>query len=243
MIDCVTDIHGCIEEFREILGKLGYAYVDGVWKHPTRKLVVLGDLVDRGPDSLSVVREVMAMCKAGTAHCVIGNHDDKFLRFLKGNKVKPSHGLDGTIKQFETVSQEFRDDVRDWLGSLPYQMFLDNGRVLVAHAGLPEKMHGIESGRVRSHALYGDVSGEVDAAGLPVRKDWAKNYTGTRIVIHGHTPMKDVRVLNNVICIDTGAPFGGFLTAMRYPEMEFVQVKAKAAYQPFHSFANDNAGV
>ena len=241
MFDLIGDVHGCIEELRDLLAKLGYT-ADGI-KHPLgRRVVFVGDLNDRGPDSASVLALAMGMCKSGNALCVIGNHDDKLLRHLKGNKIKPGHGLAETIAQLDTMSQSFRDELRDWLSTMPYQMFLDNGRVLVAHAGLPEKMHGVSNGRVKSHALYGDVSGEVDAAGLPVRKDWAKDYAGTRIVVHGHTPMYDYRNLNNVWCLDTGCCFGGKLTALRYPEMEIVQVPARKNYQPFHPFGQNNAG-
>lgn len=244
MFDFVGDIHGCIDEFRELLGKLGYVYQphweDGgqAYVHPGgRKLVSVGDLNDRGPDSASVLSDVMAMHRAGSALVVLGNHDDKLLRWLKGNKITPSHGLAETIKQLETWTQAQRDELRDWMLTLPYQMFLDNSRVLVAHAGLPEKMHGVDNGKTRSHALYGDVDGKSkDANGLPVRKDWAENYTGTRLVIHGHTPMKEYRALNNVWCLDTGCCFGGKMTALRYPEMEIVQVGAKKNYQPFHPF-------
>lgn len=250
MFDFIGDVHGCVDELRTLLGKLGYVYqphfMDGGQTYVydalgpnagKRQAVFVGDLNDRGPDSASVLSDVMGMHRAGSALVVLGNHDDKLARWLKGNKVKPSHGLEKTIEELASWSQEQRNELRDWLLSLPYQMFLDNGRVLVAHAGLPANMHGVDNGRVRSHALYGDVSGgDFDAHGMPIRKDWAQTYSHTRIVVHGHVPVKEVRTVNNVWDIDTGCCFGNKLTALRYPEMELVQVDALKNYQPFHPF-------
>ena len=107
---------------------------------------------------------------------------------------------------------------------------LDDGRLVVAHAGLKEEMQGRASGRVRDFALYGETTGETDEFGLPVRLDWAQNYRGRALVVYGHVAVSEPRWLNNTVNIDTGCAFGGRLTALRYPEKELVTVPAGRIY-------------
>ena len=110
---------------------------------------------------------------------------------------------------------------------------LDDGRLVVAHAGLKEAYHGRASGRVRSFALYGDSTGETDEYGLPVRYPWANDYRGKAMVLYGHTPIPEPEWVNNTLCLDTGCVFGGSLTALRYPEKEIVAVPAQQVwYEP-----------
>ena len=110
---------------------------------------------------------------------------------------------------------------------------LDGGRLVVAHAGLKAEMQGRATGRVRDFALYGDVTGEVDDFGLPVRLDWAAGYRGQAMVVYGHTPVPAPEWVNSTINVDTGCVFGGRLTALRYPEKELVSVPAgRVYYQP-----------
>ncbi|MEV0244560.1 polynucleotide kinase-phosphatase [Streptomyces sp. NPDC050674] len=228
--DIIGDIHGCSAELEALLAKLGY--VDGV--HPEgRTAVFVGDLVDRGPDSPGVLRRVMAMVKSGNALCVPGNHENKFGRHLRGRKVQHTHGLAETIEQMAGESEEFVAGVRQFLDGLVSHYVLDGGRLVVCHAGLPEKYHGRTSGRVRSHALYGDTTGETDEFGLPVRYPWAEDYRGRAAVVYGHTPVPEATWLNNTICLDTGAVFGGKLTALRWPERELADVPAERVwYEP-----------
>ena len=107
---------------------------------------------------------------------------------------------------------------------------LDDGKLVVAHAGLPESMHGRASAAVRSFALYGDTTGETDEYGLPVRYPWAEDYRGQAMVVYGHTPVPEATWVNNTICVDTGCVFGGRLTALRYPERDLVSVPAERVY-------------
>ncbi|MFF8973085.1 polynucleotide kinase-phosphatase [Streptomyces sp. NPDC014995] len=238
--DIIGDIHGCASELESLLGKLGYA--DGV--HPEgRQAVFVGDLVDRGPDSPGVLRRVMAMVKSGNALCVPGNHENKYGRHLRGRKVQPTHGLAETIAQMEGESEEFRNEVREFLDGLVSHYVLDGGKLVVCHAGLPEKYHGRTSGRVRSHALYGDTTGETDEFGLPVRYPWAEDYRGRAAVVYGHTPVPEATWLNNTICLDTGAVFGGKLTALRWPERELVDVPAERVwYEPAKPLKSEAPG-
>ncbi|MET7357943.1 polynucleotide kinase-phosphatase [Streptomyces sp. NPDC005562] len=238
--DVIGDIHGCAAELETLLGKLGY--VDGA--HPEgRTAVFVGDLVDRGPDTPGVLRRVMAMVAAGTALCVPGNHENKLGRYLKGRGVQLTHGLAETVEQLAAESDEFRTQVREFVDGLVSHYVLDGGRLVVCHAGLPEKYHGRTSGRVRSHALYGDTTGETDEFGLPVRYPWAEEYRGSAAVVYGHTPVPTATWLNNTICLDTGAVFGGRLTALRWPERELVDVPAERVwYEPARPLRTEAPG-
>ncbi|MFE4545800.1 polynucleotide kinase-phosphatase [Streptomyces sp. NPDC056785] len=238
--DIVGDIHGCSAELETLLGTLGY--VDGV--HPQgRTAVFVGDLVDRGPDTPGVLRRVMSMVGSGNALCVPGNHENKLGRYLKGRTVQHTHGLAETVAQLAGESEEFRARVREFVDGLVSHYVLDGGRLVVCHAGLPERYHGRTSGRVRSHALYGDTTGETDEFGLPVRYPWAEDYRGRAAVVYGHTPVPQATWLNNTLCVDTGAVFGGKLTALRWPERELVDVPAERVwYEPARPLASEAPG-
>ncbi|MGW0700630.1 polynucleotide kinase-phosphatase [Streptomyces sp. NPDC002867] len=241
--DIIGDIHGCSSELETLLAKLGYE--DGA--HPEgRTAVFVGDLVDRGPDSPGVLRRVMGMVAAGNALCVPGNHENKLGRYLKGRNVQHTHGLAETIEQLEkedAKDPEFRERVRDFIDGLVSHYVLDEGRLVVCHAGLPEKYHGRTSGRVRSHALYGETTGETDEFGLPVRYPWAEDYRGRAAVVYGHTPVPSTSWINNTICLDTGAVFGGRMTALRWPERELVDVPAeKVWYEPVRPLLTEAPG-
>lgn len=238
--DIIGDIHGCSSELESLLSKLGY--VDGA--HPQgRTAVFVGDLVDRGPDTPGVLRRVMSMVASGTALCVPGNHENKLGRWLKGRGVQHTHGLAETVEQLEKEDDAFRTRVREFIDGLVSHYVLDGGRLVVCHAGLPEKYHGRTSGRVRSHALYGDTTGETDEFGLPVRYPWAEDYRGRAAVVYGHTPVPRATWLNNTICLDTGAVFGGKLTALRWPERELVDVPAERVwYEPTKPLAVEAPG-
>ncbi|MEL6530754.1 MAG: polynucleotide kinase-phosphatase [Pseudomonadota bacterium] len=233
--DIIGDIHGCADELETLLVKLGYSieWKDGepeVKAPAGRKAVFVGDLVDRGPRSPDVLRIAKNMVDSGIALAVVGNHDDKLKRFLDGRKVKLTHGLAETVDQLEAESDEFKQDMREWLDGLISHYVLDDGNLVVAHAGLKEEMQGRASGAIRSFCMYGETTGETDEYGLPVRFNWAAEYSGKAKVVYGHTPVPEAQWTNGTICIDTGCVFGGKLTALQYPEMELVEVPAEKTY-------------
>ncbi len=161
-----------------------------------------------------------------------------------GKDVKRSHGLEQTITQYEALwasgeaGGEDRRSVKDFLDNLRSHVWLDGGKLCVAHAGLKEEMIGRASGAVREFALYGETTGEIDEFGLPVRADWAAHYRGATTVVYGHTPVVEAEWVNNTICIDTGCVFGGKLTALRWPERELVSVQAaKTYFEPIRPLA------
>jgi protein phosphatase len=105
---------------------------------------------------------------------------------------------------------------------------------------MKQEMQGRGSGKVRDFALYGETTGETDAFGLPVRYNWAAEYRGSAMVVYGHTPVPEPEWLNRTINIDTGCVFGGKLTALRYPEREFLSVPARQTYcEPVRPFLSD----
>lgn len=232
--DIIGDVHGCFDELHSLLTQLGYEIttngtVRGV--HPEgRKAVFLGDLVDRGPKVPEVLKLVMSMTESGAALAVPGNHDSKLMRKLRGRDVQITHGLAESLQQLESEPPEFKDQVADFIDNLVSHYVLDDGRLVVAHAGLKEELQGRGSGKVRDFALYGETTGETDEFGLPVRYNWAAEYRGKAIVVYGHTPVPEPEWLNGTICIDTGCVYGGKLTALRYPERELVSVPARQTY-------------
>ena len=249
--DVIGDVHGCRSELESLLVTLGYTLVRDGAGLPVdavppegRRAVFLGDLVDRGPDSPGVLRLVMGMVAAGHALAVPGNHENKLVRALDGRKVQVSHGLAETLTQLAAEPEEFRRDVRTFCDGLVAHLVLDEGRLVVAHAGLKEAFHGRASGRVRSFALYGETTGETDEFGLPVRLPWAEDYRGRATVLYGHTPTPVPHWVNNTMCLDTGVVFGGHLSALRYPEREVVQVPAERVwYEPVKPFPVAGSGA
>ncbi|MFC4454859.1 metallophosphoesterase [Deinococcus sonorensis] len=230
--DIIGDVHGCRDELVELLTQLGYTVNDMQVTPPQgRTTVFLGDLVDRGPDTPGVLRLVMGMVEAGTALCVAGNHDDKLRRALAGRAVSRTHGLEVSLAQLDREPGPFRTQVRTFLGALPSHYVLDGGRLVVAHAGLPERFQGRDGPRVRAFALYGDTDGTLDAAGQPVRRNWAAQYRGSALVVYGHTPVRHPLWQHHTVNLDTGCVFGGQLSALRYPELQTVSVPARAVYR------------
>ncbi|MEM9700938.1 MAG: polynucleotide kinase-phosphatase [Planctomycetota bacterium] len=251
--DLIGDVHGCLNELRALLETLGYQpdEADG-YAHPDgRKAVFLGDLCDRGPDSVGVIRTAMAMCEAGQAYAVPGNHDAKLVRALRGRQVRRTHGLGETLTQIDSLpdpqKESFRESAVRFLDSLISHLVLDGGKLVAAHAGLPEAMHGRGSGAVREFCLYGQTTGRLTAEGFPERLDWAADYAGTAAVVHGHVAVNAAVWRNDVLNLDTGCVFGGRLSALRWPEREIVSVQAERTHYERESplpspFPDDPAG-
>jgi protein phosphatase len=230
--DIIGDVHGCCDELEQLLQQLGYERNDGgPWAHPAgRKAIFVGDLVDRGPRIVDTLKTVMAMSQAGGALSVPGNHDMKLKRKLEGRDVKVSHGLDRTLQELDQQTPEFRAEAQKFLDGLVSHYVFDDGRLVVAHAGMKAEMQGRGSAKVRDFALFGETTGETDEFGLPVRYNWATEYRGRANVVYGHTPVPEPEWLNRTINIDTGCVFGGKLTALRWPEKELVSVAARHTY-------------
>jgi protein phosphatase len=248
--DVIGDVHGCRAELETLLARLGYELIRDEQGRPIdarppadRTALFVGDLVDRGPDTPGVLRLVMGMVGAGHALCVSGNHENKLVRALDGRKVQLKHGIVESLEQMGRQPAEFRAAATEFCRKLISHYVLDEGRLVIAHAGLKENYQGRDSGRVRSFAMYGETTGETDEYGLPVRYPWAEEYRGRAMVLYGHTPVQSPVWINNTMCLDTGCVFGGKLTALRYPERELVQVPAeKMWYAPSKPLAAGTTG-
>jgi protein phosphatase len=171
--DIIGDVHGCCDELMQLLTQLEYEQNPaGVYQPPNgRKAIFLGDLVDRGPKIPEAVRLVKDMVDAGYALCVPGNHDLKFMRAIWGKNVQITHGLGDSLQQFEEYEKSYRGFSRiaaEFMNKLVSHYVLDDGKLVVAHAGMKEEMQGRGSGKVRDFALYG------------VRYNWAAEYRGKR---------------------------------------------------------------
>jgi protein phosphatase len=230
-IDVIGDIHGCFDELAELLQKLGYGIdeKDGlIDRSPEgRTLVFLGDFTDRGPEPVKVLKLAMDAVKSGRARSVRGNHEEKILqKLIKGTMAKEEIMM--TLDAIKAEGPGFVRQVKDFIDGLPYVLLCRND-ILVAHGGLKEELQDLDSkdrklqGRIKTMAIYGDITGRKLEDGRPERLDWAADYRGRMTVIYGHTIVDKVEWRNNTVNIDTGCFRTGVLTAVRMPEREFVQ--------------------
>ena len=233
--DIIGDVHGCYDELCELLTKLGYVLDiqdgHGYIHHPQRrKVIFVGDLVDRGPNSVGVINLVRQAVADGVAYVILGNHDEKLKKKLRGKKVKVRHGLETTLAELERVPESERQSILNFLVGLPYYSIFAGGKLVVTHAGILEKDIGEISDRIKRFCLHGDITGKTNEFGFPIRGNWAKTYQGEGLIVYGHTPVRQVHWENNSVNIDTACVFGGALTALQYPEKKCVSVNAHASY-------------
>jgi len=139
--DLIGDIHGYADPLVRLLDRLGYEQQDGVWRHPTREVIFLGDFIDRGPHQREVIDIVRPMIDSGAALAVMGNHEFNALGFhtphpetgepLRPWSKKNRDQHDAFIKAYEGREDEMRA-VLDWFRTLP--LWLDLGALRVIHA-------------------------------------------------------------------------------------------------------------
>ncbi|WP_066187123.1 bis(5'-nucleosyl)-tetraphosphatase PrpE [Gracilibacillus timonensis] len=231
-LDIIGDIHGCYQELTSLLTKLGYRWQNRKLVHPDhRNLAFIGDLTDRGPQSLEVIRlvyDIVVNQKQG--YYVPGNHCDKLYRFFLGNNVQQRHGLETTVAEWEQLDEHDKQEVKEMMLTLyrqaPLYQSFDSLHTIIAHAGIPEKYIGQHGGKVKTFVLYGDITGETLPDGRPVRRDWAAHYHGDKWIVYGHTPVLEARFVNKTVNIDTGCVFGNKLTAFRLPEETIEEVSS-----------------
>jgi protein phosphatase len=236
--DIIGDIHGCYDELAELLAGLGHEeLLDPSLEHAAQGsvpgIVFVGDIVDRGDRIMDAVKLVYRLCTRGHALSVIGNHDDRFLRWMMGRKIEPRHGLQESIDEFESMKRSEREDWRDRLidfySNLPWAIRLDAGRLIVAHAAWHADLHEAGPDKLRAYTLYGPTTGRKTPEGFPERIDWAPGYRGPELVVFGHQVYDAPYIHEHAIGIDTGCVFGGALTALRYPELQVLSVRSRGA--------------
>ncbi|EZH67009.1 bis(5'-nucleosyl)-tetraphosphatase [Bacillaceae bacterium JMAK1] len=235
MYDIIGDTHGCYEECLQLMRTCGYK--DG--QHPeNRMLVFIGDITDRGPESLRMIKLVhWLVFERKTAHYIPGNHCNKLYRYFKGNRVVINHGLETTVAELNALSRDEYLQIKKQFMQLyeqsPLYLVLDHGNVVCSHAGIRRHDIGKKGRQIQSFVLYGDVDHQSMEKGQPPkRRDWALKEERTMPwLIYGHTPVASPRIVNATINIDTGCVFGGLLTAFHYPELSFSSVTSNQPLQ------------
>lgn len=227
--DIIGDIHGCFAELEALLAAMGYEPdAQAGWRSPDGRIpVFVGDLVDRGPRNVDVVRLVTRMVEHDLAFAVPGNHDVQLERHLAGEPVPLLFGLEGTVAEFEQHPPHVRAEALAFFRSLPGHHVFDDGRLVVAHTGLREDLHGVDTPETRHLAAYGVNDDSIDPRDTARRHPWVADYTGEAVVVYGHTPILEPIWNGRTIDIDTGCVFGWRLTALRWPERTIVGVPAE----------------
>jgi protein phosphatase len=237
--DIMGDVHGCFDELEELLATLGYVPAGDGFTHPEgRRLAFVGDLVDRGPAVIQVLRAVEDMVERGEALFVIGNHDAKALRWLRGHGVRVANGLAATIQQFEALpaneQRKLREHTERLFATAPAYLLLDGGNLVITHGAIIDDMIGHWNDEIARLCMYGDVIGYT-THGKPIRRNWAAqrelpDNVSAPYIVYGHTVVERAEWVNRALDLDTGCVYGGQLSALRYPEMEIVQVPARRTY-------------
>ncbi len=139
--------------------------------------------------------------------------------------------MESTIQELDKLTKEeriaFRNRFMHCYESQCFYLLLDKRRLAVVHGGLREESMGRFSNKIRAVCLYGETTGIFEESGKPERLDWAAEYRGKPFVVYGHTVAEEPKIIHNTVDIDQGCVYGGYLTALRYPEREFVQVRGK----------------
>lgn len=240
--DIIGDIHGCYDELIHLLQKLGYEKnSQNLYVHPEgRKLISIGDIMSRGPKSLQTMEFFLQHVNAGLAYMIDSNHGWKIARWLDGRNVTLTHGDELVEEEFREYEEKFganklqalKQEVKQLLLNAPsHYVLIKNGvpTLVCTHAGIKDEFIGKQSYEISDYCRYGAHDGLNDE-GKPIRKDWTVNHRNNMLIVWGHDPKPKPLIVNNTINIDQGAVFGGELTAFRYPEKEFVSVKANRDY-------------
>jgi len=212
----VGDIHGCREELEDLLAESG-------WEED-EQLVMVGDLVAKGPDSLGVIR----LARKLDAQAVRGNHDQRCLRWwdaVQSGQDPPRLG-----PAHQRVADELEEDDWRWLAGLPLWLELPEHNALVVHAGLVadlplEDQDPNDLMNMRSILDDGTPSRSY-TEGTP----WASLWPGPRLVVFGHDAVRGLQSYPHAVGLDTGCVYGGWLTGLWLPGRDLVAVPARATY-------------
>lgn len=239
----IGDVHGCIEELDELLRIVQH--------RPSDRLVFAGDLVDRGPDSIGVIRRVREL----RAACVMGNHDEWYVRAAK-HAAAEQNGKPNPMRKNErkwSLFCELGGDDVEFLAKLPLWYRLDSSTVVV-HAGMRpgvpvDQQDKQDLLRLRYLDRRTGKRWNMDSDELltpDVAAYWTELWTGPDEVVYGHHPSKtDTAYTCNadVACwgIDTGCCFGNKLTAWVRDgfTIRLVSVPAKEQYANWHHSMSD----
>lgn len=211
----IGDIHGCHLEFSELLGELAPT--------PEDTIILVGDLVNRGPDSSKVIE----LAQKYRAIALLGNHEARLLHFRRtGDKTLLKDTDEATLAQLKDSDWAF-------LEKMPLTYEIKELNTVLVHGGfLPNEPWQKQPASVVTRIQVIDDGKPAKRADAPNAPSWADLWVGPPFVVYGHTPRPDVYKLKWSVGIDTGCAMGGYLTAYILPERRFVQVKAKRRYFP-----------
>jgi len=210
----IGDIHGCFQEFAELIERLELTKDD--------QLILLGDLVNRGPDSSKVID----LARAHRAIALLGNHELRLLNYRRTNDTAFQKETDA-----ETAAKLFPADW-SYLEAMPLTHYVEELQTVFVHGGfLPNEPWQKQPAQVVTRIQVIDADGRPrKRADAPDAPAWAELWNGPPLVVYGHTPRPEIYKLKWSLGIDTGCVMGGHLTAYILPEKRFVQVKARRAY-------------
>jgi hypothetical protein len=210
----IGDIHGCHLEFAELLARLDLARDD--------RLILLGDLINRGPDS----NKVLDLARENKALSLLGNHELRLLKYRQSGDKKLLK--EGDLETFEKLRPE------DWslLEAMPLTKEEPELNTVFVHGGfLPGDPWQKQPAEIVTRIQVIDREGRpAKRADKPDSPAWADLWSGPPFVVYGHTPRAEIYKLKWSLGIDTGCVQGGHLTAYILPEKRFLQVKARQRY-------------
>ncbi len=215
-IIAIGDIHGCHQEFADLLAQLALTADD--------QLILLGDLVNRGPDSCKVID----LARTHRALALLGNHELRLLNYRRTQD--PRHIKESDLDTYNKLRPE------DWLYleamSLTHEVPELN--TVFVHGGfLPSDPWQKQPAAVVTRIQVIDSEGKPrKRSDAPDALPWADHWNGPPFVVYGHTPRPEVYKLKWSVGIDTACAMGGHLTAFILPERRFVQIKARRRYFP-----------
>lgn len=210
----IGDVHGCIEELETLWNALEV--------RPSDRIIQVGDLVNRGPDSHAVIQ----FCKINKIESILGNHEIRLLSYKRSKDSKILKNYDSSTLNLLT------SDDWEYLQSLSHTLYLEEQKIVVVHAGfLPNKNWKKQKPNITSQIQVIDKKGNPQKrTNEPNGTPWATKWEGPPSVIYGHTPRIDIDINKWAIGLDTACVYGHFLTAYILPEMKFVQIPAKKSY-------------
>lgn len=230
----IGDAHGCYYELKELIEKIWSKYGEDTF------IISVGDNIDRGDYNLKTLEFCMDLHKKGKFLEVQSNHMDKFIRWLKGNDVKISYGMQKTVEEFNSLPEKAKENLKnkilEYYEKMPLYLIVNNNESVIAHAGIKDEMIGRVSKKIKSFVLYGETTGRFLENGFPERLDWTINRKvkpDSPKIIYGHTVYEEPYINNKCYGIDTGCVLGNKLTAYLPREDKFEFVKAKKQYYSF----------